>query len=480
MLTVAIWWQMGRPKDSAQIPEEPALSEPEPQRSIDHRTASNTSESAPIFDLANPRRAAEQIANDAAELDPKNDVWHTEELTERIMALLGRLANVMKRDTVSITAGTLEAFVTEQFQCSSLDAKSREQIFADRSLKVDRMAPRGPQSSAPVTLNGAVGLADALSRVMQPLANADDRSVKFKVVHVETNKDSIVTRQRVHLSASTDKGSYEQNAVWQTRWAHPTAATDPVRLEMIKLVTWEQATYSNGATSGRFFQDSTQFILDGEAAYHDQLLFGIDHWLKRRDTNWVGPFGHHGLAVGDANGDQRDDLYVCQPGSLPNLLFLQNADGTADDCSSQAGVDILDNSRSALFVDLDNDGDQDLAVAISGQVLLLRNDGQAQFSIAHRPLAVHDAYSMAAADFDNDGKLDIYVCNYAGANHSRMDSPAPIPIHDATNGGAKSAVSQCHAEWAGRRLEFRRRYGEGRAEPKQQSMVICRSVAGCR
>ena len=56
-----------------------------------------------------------------------------------------------------------------------------------------------------------------------------------------------------------------------------------------------------------------------------------------------------GLALGDVNGDGLDDLYACQPGGLPNRLFVQSADGSATDVSAEAGVDFLDNSQSALL-----------------------------------------------------------------------------------------------------------------------------------
>ena len=90
----------------------------------------------------------------------------------------------------------------------------------------------------------------------------------------------------------------------------------------------------------------------------------------------------YGVAVGDVNGDGLDDLYVCQPGGLPNRLYVQNADGTATDRSREAGVDWLDLSVSALLVDLDNDGDQDLVIVTDHRLLVSSNDGTGHFKVS--------------------------------------------------------------------------------------------------
>ncbi|MFO7650067.1 MAG: hypothetical protein R6X13_01840 [bacterium] len=53
----------------------------------------------------------------------------------------------------------------------------------------------------------------------------------------------------------------------------------------------------------------------------------------------------------------------------PARQAKQEADGTLRDISAESGVDFLDHSSSALLLDLDGDGDQDLVVAMRGLLL---------------------------------------------------------------------------------------------------------------
>ena len=70
--------------------------------------------------------------------------------------------------------------------------------------------------------------------------------------------------------------------------------------------------------------------------------------------------GHHGVSVGDADGDGLDDLYVAQPAGLPNRLYRNRGDGSFEDVTERAGLAVLDDTAQSLFADVDNDGDQDL------------------------------------------------------------------------------------------------------------------------
>ena len=179
------------------------------------------------------------------------------------------------------------------------------------------------------------------------------------------------------------------------------------------------------------FRDVTERALGHNTAYREQLSKGLDEWRTVLDeATGIDVYGHNGIAVGDYNGDGWEDLYVSQPAGLPNRLLRNNGDGTFDDVSAAAGVDVLDATSMAIFADFDNDGDQDLLLVMGTQLALLVNDGTGRFARkqdAGFRAGASSFTSAAVADFDRDGLLDIYVCAYdfwtSGATY-----------YDATNG----------------------------------------------
>ena len=263
--------------------------------------------------------------------------------------------------------------------------------------------------------------------------------VKFKVISVDMAKPaSPSTRQLVTLAGPSEKGHLEMNATWSIEW-HRKEAGNP-RLESITVEAHEEVLVKS--TDKRpVFADATLAVIGQTEAFQKQLRFGNTYWRQRIELfNRFFKFGHHGLAIGDANGDGLDDVYVCQNGGLPNRLFIQQADGTATEEAAASGVDLLDLTRSSLFVDLDNDGDQDLVLAADTGLLAFRNDGKGNFQPKLRYLPVRNAFSVTAADYDNDGDLDLYVCRYYAKKEEGAGLAIPVPYFDANNGGGNFLI----------------------------------------
>jgi hypothetical protein len=398
--------------------------------------------------------AIERLAEKA---NSQRDDWQTEVLAEAASAQLGRLAKWLEQPTVP-DRELLESVVAGEFDCQRLRPTDLRETYRDGLITVRRSDRPTPDTRHPTpAYRGAEGFREALSELHAALGPGGDRHVKFKLYRIEPDDSALNTLVRYEASRHGPAESRQQTAVWNCRWIIERGAVSREKgadqkvsdgeeevvplLTFVAPVRYEEAevTGSGDATSaiGPLFVDCTESALGHNASYRQQVLPGINNWLRRIPSEFMGKFGYNGLAVGDVNGDGLDDLYVCDSGGLPNRLYLQQPDGTAHDVSAEAGVDFLDDSTGALLIDLDNDGDQDLVVAIDPIVQVAENDGAARFKL-HQPLQVDtDSLSLCAADYDADGDLDVYVCGY---NVRKQDATNrglsfPVPYYDANNGG---------------------------------------------
>ncbi len=129
--------------------------------------------------------------------------------------------------------------------------------------------------------------------------------------------------------------------------------------------------------------------------------------------------GHydHGsaIAVADVDGDGLYDIYfVNQVGG--NQLWKNLGGGKFKNITEEAGVGLPDRiSVGAAFADVDNDGSEDLFVTtVRGGNVLFKNDGHGHFKNISKEAGVDlVAHSSGAFffDYDNDGLLDLLVCN---------------------------------------------------------------------
>jgi hypothetical protein len=266
----------------------------------------------------------------------------------------------------------------------------------------------------------------------------------FAIEMLPSPEGAFLSRILLEVSGplSDGLGSRQVNAIWTCTWVRAPAGSNGLpRLTGIRVDEHEEVTLTRRSTQTSFlFADATVATLGGTPSFETQVLRGIEYWAER--VTRLGDMhltGHHGLAVGDVNGDGLEDLYVCDGGSLPNRLYVQNPDASVDEVASASGVDWLEDSRSALLIDLDNDGDQDLVVATIATIVIAENDGSGKFSVRGGHMGARYPFSMSAADYDSDGDLDIYVCVYAGGGDVSgargVEARSPIPFDDARNGG---------------------------------------------
>ena len=131
-----------------------------------------------------------------------------------------------------------------------------------------------------------------------------------------------------------------------------------------------------------------------------------------------------GCAFVDYDGDGWQDILLINGMDWPGhkrqrstlRLYRNNRNGTFTDVTRAAGLDVELYGMGVAVGDFNNDGFPDLLVTCVGQNRLFRNTGKGTFVDVTRAsgLGGRPAFSTSALwfDFDRDGLLDLFVCNY--------------------------------------------------------------------
>ena len=203
---------------------------------------------------------------------------------------------------------------------------------------------------------------------------------------------------------------------------------------------------SRGPTRGGSARDSDRLYRNrGDGTFEDvTVTAGIGE--EATVTGGVG-YGT-GIAVGDYDRDGHVDIYITRLG--PNVLYRNLGDGRFRDVTAETGVGDPGYSSAATFFDYDADGDLDLYVvnyldwtpAIERPCFsrgglrgycsplaygrpqadtLYRNDGDGTFTDVSAHAGIRSVAAtglgVVTADFDGDGRVDLYVANDQMANN---------------------------------------------------------------
>ncbi len=151
-----------------------------------------------------------------------------------------------------------------------------------------------------------------------------------------------------------------------------------------------QFEHNSGAFGGKFLPET----LGSGCAFLDYDRDGWQDILLINGSDWAG------------HKKQRATL----------RLYHNNRDGTFTDVTSHAGLDIELYGMGVAVGDYNNDGFPDIYITCVGQNRLFRNTGKGTFIDATNAsgLGKREGFSTSALwfDYDRDGLLDLFVCNY--------------------------------------------------------------------
>lgn len=169
------------------------------------------------------------------------------------------------------------------------------------------------------------------------------------------------------------------------------APTDPrVRLTDVTDAAGIAFHHTNGAYGGKLLPET----LGSGCAFLD---YDADGWVDILLVNGSGWPGHR---------RQRTTL----------RLYRNNRNGTFTDVTRRAGLDVEMYGMGVAVGDYDNDGFPDVYITAVGQNRLFRNTGNGTFVDVTEKSGVgaRAAFSTSALwfDYDRDGRLDLFVCNY--------------------------------------------------------------------
>lgn len=171
---------------------------------------------------------------------------------------------------------------------------------------------------------------------------------------------------------------------------------------------------------------TTTDIATGPAWFEDiTAQSGVDfvHQSGHKDRFYMPEIMGGGGALFDMDNDGDLDLYLVQSGALfgatatspANQLYRNNGDGTFENITAGSGAADTGYGMGVACGDYNNDGRVDLYVTNVGANVLLRNDGDGKFTDVTAAAHVGNAgwgTSAVFFDLDRDGFLDIYAANY--------------------------------------------------------------------
>lgn len=195
---------------------------------------------------------------------------------------------------------------------------------------------------------------------------------------------------------------------------------------------FEIGAIGTGVTIGDYDGDGRPDVFVVSKTETCRLFRNLGNWQFEDVTGKAGVLDRgqaagiwkQGAAFADVNNDGKLDLYLCRY-NAPNLLYLNQGDGSFRESGKASGLDVVDASSMAAFCDYDRDGWLDVYLQTnllnntehpSGQRdYLFHNNRNGTFTdvsaSAGMGLDETQGHSASWWDYDSDGWPDLYVAN---------------------------------------------------------------------
>lgn len=165
------------------------------------------------------------------------------------------------------------------------------------------------------------------------------------------------------------------------------------------------------------------------------------------EKRWIPEANGSGVAWLDYDNDGLPDLLIVNGGTMPQLreilagkkppaapgsvyLFHNLGNGRFEDVTEKAGLSDPYWGTGANAADFDNDGFTDILITNIGVDLLYRNNGNGTFTEIGRQAGLPQTpewhTGSAFGDFNNDGKLDLFITGYIDLRGMSFAEPAPV------------------------------------------------------
>lgn len=222
-------------------------------------------------------------------------------------------------------------------------------------------------------------------------------------------------------------------ALLTTQW-HKHASEDPAPESSWHIADWELKELKTYEAPRKLFREvlddalpDAQTRQQARTSIQDQLIVkAVQDPDSPLPTKYFDKYAfdrHPGASVVDIDGDGFDDLYVMDQWGK-NLFLHNRGDGSFEDIAAKVGLDLENHCSSAVFADFDNDGDRDVFIGrtLERSRYLVNENGRfvdRSDSLVGIPLP-YLVSSIAAADYNNDGLLDVYFSTYGADTIDRQ------------------------------------------------------------